>query len=106
MALPFLPANEIEQANEEIDSIYNAPDEFIEYFRNQWLPLRPMISLVENVAIRTNNVMEGFNSYLARNFKVHMNIWLFLAKFRNEEAVSFIKYQQVEFGAEITVQRF
>ena len=99
--LCFLPYDKIEACNNMIDETHPAPDIFKNYFRIQWIPLAQMISLVGNYENRTNNIMEGFNSYLSRNYKCHMNLWLFLAKFRRGEAIFFAQLAQLNFGADL-----
>lgn len=103
--MPFLPPQEIEQANLAIDDAHDAPTEFKEYFISNWIAKKEMISLVSNLETRTNNIMEGFNSYLAKNYQCHMNIWLFLAKFRQEESLFHIKLSQLNEGADIVRQK-
>ena len=76
-----------------VDQLYPAREEFTRYFEMQWIPLSSMISLVGNLETRTNNVMEGFNSYLSRNFSCHANLWIFLAKLKREEAIFFVQNQ-------------
>lgn len=105
LTLPFLPPNQMEAANALIDQQHPAPSDFTEYFISQWINLKEMVSLMDNLQNRTNNIMEGFNSYLAKNYRCHLNIWLFLAKFRQEESLFFIKISQLNEGAEIATQR-
>lgn len=95
----------MEAANALIDEQHPALSEFTEYFISQWINLKEMVSLIDNLENRTNNIMEGFNSYLDKNYRCHLNIWLFLAKFRTEEALFFVKLVQLNEGADIAIQR-
>ena len=101
-----MPHDKIAECNLMIDQAHPAPNLFENYFENFWVPKAEMISLVSNVANRTNNVMEGFNSYLARHYRCHMNLWLFLAKFRREEALFFVELAQLNFGADLHHQKY
>lgn len=104
--LCFLPHDKIEECNRMIDENHPAPAAFMEYFVNQWIPKSSMISLIGNIQNRTNNVMEGFNSYLARHYRCHMNLWLFLAKFKREEALFFIDLALLNSGANLHRQKY
>ena len=97
--------DQVESANSIIDEHHPAPDQFKLFFIHQLIPKMEMLYLVSNLETRTNNIMEGFNSYLAKNYRCHMNVWLFLAKFRQEESIFFIKLSQLENGATFSAQK-
>ena len=95
LVLPFPLPDQVESANSLIDEHHPAPDQFKLYFIHQWIAKMKMVCLVSNLETRTNNIMEGFNSYLAKNYRCHMNIWLLLEKFRQEEFIFFTKLSQL-----------
>ena len=105
LVLPFPLPDQVESANSIIDEHHPAPDQFKLFFIHQLIPKMEMLYLVSNLETRTNNIMEGFNSYLAKNYRCHMNVWLFLAKFRQEESIFFIKLSQLENGATFSAQK-
>ncbi|XP_043467899.1 uncharacterized protein LOC122502079 [Leptopilina heterotoma] len=91
MALPLLPANEIEQAFNDIVTSLSAAtrrimEPFFHYYRRQWIrKVTPQIFSVFNPRRRTNNNIESYHRTLKIRFGIHLNIWTFtdnLVKFQ------------------------
>lgn len=86
MALPLLPANEIERAFNELVTSLSAPTRrimgpLLRYYRRQWLrKVTPQIFSVHNYRRRTNNNIESYHRTLKDRFGLHSNIWTFSGK--------------------------
>ena len=90
-SLAFAPPEIIRHLNYLINQRYEAPREFNEYFEAYWIPLRKMFSTLNSIDVRTNNVMEGFNSAFGRCMGSSNNFWKFLVKIINEESIFYMK---------------
>ena len=105
-ALPFVQHDKMAHVSALIDQQYNAPDEFNQYFNGFWISHARMLSLVDSLDTRTNNVSEGFNSAFGRQVVANPNFWNFLKKFKQEEALFFVTMAQIEEGARPPLPRY
>lgn len=89
MALPLLPANEIENIYRELknsltDESRNILQRFFNYFERQWI--RKVTTSGFSCFIlprRTNNDCEAYNRALNQRFKQQDDIWNFTSKYIN-----------------------
>lgn len=86
MALPLLPANQIEEAYNDIVSSMNLStrlilNRFLSYYERKWLrQVTPEVFSVYNIRRRTNNNLESYHKTLIDRFGLHSNIWTFSGK--------------------------
>ncbi|XP_051158527.1 uncharacterized protein LOC127279909 [Leptopilina boulardi] len=104
MALPLLPANEIERAFNELVTSLSAPTRrimgpLLRYYRRQWLrKVTPQIFSVHNLRRRTNNNIESYHRTLKDRFGLHSNIWTFSDNLVKYQACLEIDLKSLERG--------
>ncbi|XP_043481354.1 uncharacterized protein LOC122510642 [Leptopilina heterotoma] len=87
MALPLLPANEIEETYFEIIEstslrLRRKIQKFLNYFQKQWIrKVTPQVFSVYVLERRTNNVLESYHRQLKQMFGIKPHIWTFTSKY-------------------------
>lgn len=113
MAIPFLPAPQIEAffvefidtysvdgfPGMEVENVTNMLSEFQVYFQSTWFPLVNEIS-VHGREIRTNNFVEGWHSGLAKSLKANPNVFDFIKHLKKEQACTEATRREIELASQ------
>lgn len=84
----------------------NVVDQFINYFRQQWMVrYRIICNLFLIDDHRTNNDLEGWHLHMNQIMHRKENLWRFITAIKNEQQFKEVEFIQIEHGNDIRPQR-